>query len=76
MKIEKIDGGRGLISRLTDMGLHPGLKVKVINNTGAFILQVGETRLAIGRGIAHNIMVSPVMDKDYHPPFSKGQCPS
>ena len=58
--IREIAGGRRRQAGLTDMGLRPGDLIEVINNTGRgrIILARGPTRLAIGRGIAEEIMVS------------------
>ncbi|MFC1849257.1 transcriptional repressor [candidate division CSSED10-310 bacterium] len=63
IKIEEISGGRGLVNRLNDMGLYKGVEAKVLNDTGNYILQIGEMRIAIGRGMANKIKVSPVLDK-------------
>lgn len=63
VRIEQIVGGEAFSRRLQEMGLFTGMEVKVINNTGAFILQVGEMRLAIGRGMSHKIMVSPILQR-------------
>ncbi len=52
-------GGVGLRRRLSDMGVTPGSKIKVIKNDslGPLIISVGDTRLAIGRGMALQISV-------------------
>jgi len=52
--------GRGLRQRLMDMGLVPGAVVRVMSNSsaGPLIVAVKETRLTLGRGMAHKIMVS------------------
>lgn len=54
-----IDGGRHLRARLASMGLNPGALVRVVSNGmhGPFIVAVGETRLALGRGMAHKVLV-------------------
>jgi Fur family ferric uptake transcriptional regulator len=51
-------------NRLASMGLRPGDRIEIINNTGGgrVILGLDNTRLAIGRGMAKRIMVSPVQD--------------
>ncbi|MEB2289193.1 MAG: FeoA family protein [Anaerolineae bacterium] len=57
-----IDEGRRLRKRLADLGLNVGLTVRVVQNSfaGPLILAVREdSRLAIGRGMAHHIRVSP-----------------
>ncbi|MBN2382310.1 transcriptional repressor [bacterium] len=63
VRIEHFIGGEAFIQRLIDMGLQRGTEVKILNNTGAFIIQVGEKRLAIGRGMANKIVVSPLIHR-------------
>ena len=60
--LHAILGGRGIRRRLTDMGLHPGAKMRVVANSGGgpFVIGVGDTRLMIGRGMAQKIMVEKV----------------
>ena len=57
--IVSIEAGWGLQRRLTDMGLTPGLKITVIRSqkSGSVVLDVRGSRLALGRGISHKIMV-------------------
>lgn len=58
VKIVRIDSGRGLLSRLRNMGLWEGDTVKVIRNTtGQLIVGKGSLRLALGRGMSNKIMV-------------------
>lgn len=60
--IKEIAGGREARARLGDMGLRAGDQIEIINNNGLgrLILGRGSTRLAMGRGISHKIMVSLV----------------
>ena len=60
VKIFSLAGGRGMQERLISMGLGPGSEIEVIRKgaPGPFIIAVKETRLAIGAGMAHKIMVS------------------
>jgi ferrous iron transport protein A len=54
--------GRRVRKRLADLGLTAGLTVRVVQNSfmGPLILAIkDDTRLAIGRGVAHKIWVSP-----------------
>ena len=57
-------GGREFQHRLVSMGLNVGREVKVIRGSkgvgGPTLIALGQTRLAIGRGMAERIMVSPV----------------
>lgn len=58
--IKEIAGGPISRTRMRSMGLRPGDAVEVISNDGQGRLIVGRdcTRLALGRGVAHKIMVS------------------
>lgn len=55
-----IDGGRGIRSRLYSMGLVPGERLKVLNGNvnGPMMIGVKGCRLAIGRGMAHKMLVA------------------
>jgi ferrous iron transport protein A len=57
-----VRGGRGLVQRLSDMGLTPSTKVKVIKSCppGPMLVQVRDARVALGRGITMKIFVSRV----------------
>ncbi len=59
VQIVSIGAGCGLQRRLADMGLTPGLKIRVVGSQsrGAVVLDVRGSRLALGRGLAHKIMV-------------------
>jgi ferrous iron transport protein A len=59
VQIVSVRAGWGLQRRLADMGLTPDLKVRVIRSQrhGAVVLDVRGSRLALGRGLAHKIMV-------------------
>ncbi|MFH1655072.1 MAG: FeoA family protein [Candidatus Omnitrophota bacterium] len=54
-----IEGGQGLRRRLNDMGLNEGMKFKVMHThrPGPCIIRVGDTRLVLGYGMAHKILV-------------------
>jgi len=60
VKVVKIDAGRGLNSRLAAMGLVPSTRITVVSNghPGPFVLSVKESKVMLGRGMAHKIMVS------------------
>lgn len=59
-KIEAINGGYGLNSRLNAMGIIPGETIKIIHHTrrGPITLAVKGVRLALGRGVSYKIEVS------------------
>jgi ferrous iron transport protein A len=54
-----VEGGRGIRSRLASMGMLPGAKIEVIkkNNGGPLVVTVKESRVMLGRGMAHKIIV-------------------
>ena len=55
----RVDAGRGLNSRLASMGLVANTEIKVVSNShpGPFVIVVKDTRVMLGRGMAHKIMV-------------------
>lgn len=57
-----IEGRYGLRRRLNDMGLKEGMKFKIMHagRPGPCIIRVGDTRLVLGHGMAHKIMVREV----------------
>jgi len=63
VKLVAIHGGRGIRQRLADLGLTPGTVLRVVqtDNWGPLIVAFkGDARLALGRGMAHKIMVEPL----------------
>ncbi len=59
VKLASIKAGRGMNSRLASMGLVPNVEITVINNNhpGPFVISVKNTKMMLGRGMAHKIMV-------------------
>jgi ferrous iron transport protein A len=59
VKLAGIEAGRGLSSRLASMGLVPNVEITVINNShpGPFVISVKNSKIMLGRGMAHKIMV-------------------
>jgi len=59
VKLVGIEAGRGLNSRLASMGLVPNVKITVVNNSqpGPFVISVKNSKVMLGRGMAHKIMV-------------------
>jgi ferrous iron transport protein A len=60
VKVTGVKAGWGLQRRLADLGLTPGVTVRVISSgrPGPVVLDVRGSRLALGHGVAHKIMVS------------------
>lgn len=59
--VHSINAGLGLASRLSAMGLHPGVSVRVMcvqPARGPIVVEVGRSmRLALGRGMARKVLV-------------------
>ncbi len=57
--LAEITGSRELQHRLAEMGLTPGMRFSVINkgNPGPFIVSVKGSKLMLGRGTVHRVMV-------------------
>lgn len=61
VQIVQITGGRGLVSKLANMGFYPGVIVEVISNkNGPLIVAREGIRLGLGFGMAHKILVKPL----------------
>lgn len=54
-----LDGGSGLKEKIYSMGLNPGVRLRVLSNSGAgpIGIEVRRTKLALGRGVAGKITV-------------------
>ena len=62
VRIVNVASGKNLIKRLAIMGMIDGISIQMLQhktNSGVVIL-CGETRLALGHGMAHKIMVEPI----------------
>ncbi|MEE4638908.1 MAG: FeoA family protein [Wenzhouxiangella sp.] len=58
VRIDHLRGGKGLEMRLTSLGLNVGSELAVsLHQGGKLVVLRGETRLALGAGMAHKIMV-------------------
>ncbi|MFH1045511.1 MAG: FeoA domain-containing protein [Candidatus Omnitrophota bacterium] len=57
-----IEGGWGLRKRLSEMGLNEGMQFKILHGhrPGPHIILVGNTRLVLGHGMAHKILVKEI----------------
>lgn len=59
VRLVRINAGQGLNNRLASMGLVPNVEITVINNAhpGPFVVSVKGSKIILGRGIAHKIIV-------------------
>ena len=61
--VVQVQGGRGLISRLSALGIRPGQRVTKVSSMfmrGPVTIQVGNAQVAIGFGMANRIIVELV----------------
>lgn len=57
-KVKEISGGCQARKRLYELGLNRGAQVKMVKNDfGPIILNLSGNKLALGRGLASNIVV-------------------
>ncbi len=59
VKLAGIEAGRDLHSRLAAMGLVSNVEITVVSNseTGPFVISVKNSKMMLGREMAHKIMV-------------------
>lgn len=58
LRIHRLRGGKNLEMRLTALGLNVGSELTVSQRSGGSLVVLrGETRIALGAGMAHKIMV-------------------
>jgi len=59
-KVIEIQGGHGLVNRLSALGVRPGKKITKVSSMlmrGPVTIQSGSTRVAVGFGMANKIVV-------------------
>lgn len=57
-QVLEIHGGRQIKKRLFELGLNRGSEIEVVkNDIGPIIINLSGHKLAIGRGLANNIVV-------------------
>lgn len=60
VRVESLPVCAQAASRLYALGLTPGTELKVIHNLfGPILLEVRGSRLCLGQGLAHRLLVSP-----------------
>lgn len=76
VRLVEINGGRRLRHRLTELGLTPGVELQVVQDEGGpLLLAVHDSRLALGRGMAHQIVVQPSQPA-FNPPEHRRATPA
>ena len=60
-RVVQIRGGRGMVNRLADMGIREGSEIAVVTrqDRGPVMVVHDNTKVGIGFGMAHRIMVEP-----------------
>ncbi len=65
VRLVSISGGEGLMHRLTALGLTPGVELSIVQDSGGpLVISVRDSRIALGRGMAHKVMVSLVNNQN------------
>jgi Fe2+ transport system protein FeoA len=68
VRLESIRGGEKLTQRLLALGLTPGVEMSILQDSGGpLLVAVRDTRIALGRGMAHKVMVSLINSTSTHP---------
>ncbi len=58
MRLLAIDAGKRLMHRLNELGLTPGVELMIVHDSGGpLLLAVRDSRVAVGRGMAHKMRV-------------------
>lgn len=61
VRLVTITGSQRNAHRLAELGLTPGIELTVMRDSGSSLLvAVGDTRLALGYGMAHSLLVTPL----------------
>lgn len=61
LRLVAIAGDARRAHRLTELGLTPGVELMVLRDDGgALLVAVGDTRLALGRGLAQQVLVAAI----------------
>ena len=59
-KVVEVQGGHGLVGRLSALGIRPGKRITKVSSMfmrGPVTIQLGNTQVAIGFGMANRIIV-------------------
>jgi ferrous iron transport protein A len=58
-RVLRVEAGRGLSNRLAALGFVPGTEITVVSNghPGPFVVVVKDVKMALGRGVAHKILI-------------------
>ena len=60
-QVKNLHGGEMMCKRLMEIGINKGVLIEVIrNNAGSLIIGLGQSRFALGRGMAEKVLVVEV----------------
>ena len=60
-EVKNLHGGEMMCKRLMEIGINKGVLIEVIrNNAGSLIIGLGQSRFALGRGMAEKVSVVEV----------------
>jgi len=61
VRLINITAGKRLTHRLTELGMTPGTELTILQDAGGpLLLSVRDSRVALGRGMAHKMLVRPI----------------
>ncbi|MGQ9799282.1 MAG: FeoA family protein [Ignavibacterium sp.] len=62
LEVIKVLGGMGIVRKLSEIGIYPGVRIFIVNNSyyGPILIALNSIRVALGRGIAAKIIVKPL----------------
>ncbi len=61
VRLININAGKRLTHRLTELGMTPGTEMTILQDAGGpLLLSVRDSRVALGRGMAHKMLVRPL----------------
>ena len=62
-QLVSLKGGKALQRRLSEMGLTPGVNLRVLQDCGGpLLIAIRSSRIALGRGMAKKITVAPIKE--------------
>lgn len=62
LRLIQIDAGKRLTYRLTELGLTPGVELRIVHDSGGpLVLSVRDSRVAIGREMASKMWVAAIL---------------
>ncbi|MCD6122671.1 MAG: FeoA domain-containing protein [Spirochaetales bacterium] len=65
-EIVSLFGGRGFSRKLFEMGIRPGVIIKVITNSGngPILVGINNSRIGLGKGMAGKIIINSISIKE------------